>query len=186
MKYVFVLCIIAFSLIGCDGRKDSKTVLEDSLSEMRQKYQTKHEILFPQEHLKNVTDTIYSNGFQIRISNYTLNDKNILVSNTLEKERNTRIIKYYRVSESEITVCKDSKLLFVKHFNSDNFKYKTDSEFWNNATLEHVWVNDDIYNFEQMNINFSFINPIDNTYKMYRMHIDEKGIENTYLIEDHS
>lgn len=186
MKYILVLCFIAFSLIGCDGRKDSKTVIEKSITKLRKRHQVEHNIFFPKAHLQNVTDTIYSNGKRIRIKNYTIDNKAILVNSTLEKEKNIKTTKYHRVLESEITIYKDSKPLFTKHLNLENFKYKTDDEFWNNATLEHVWVNDDIYNLQRINIHFSFINPIDNTYKLYKMYVGEKGIENIYLIEDNS
>ncbi|MEO8774320.1 MAG: hypothetical protein ABI263_08330 [Gelidibacter sp.] len=58
--------------------------------------------------------------------------------------------------------------------------------FWDSATLQHVWVNQELSNIDDIILDISFINPKNDAYKVYRMSIDSHGHQTLNLIEERS
>lgn len=55
--------------------------------------------------------------------------------------------------------------------------------FWDNATLQHAWVNQELSNTNSVTLDFSFINLQNHNYKLYRMAIDADGHHSVTMIE---
>lgn len=76
-----------------------------------------------------------------------------------------------------------SKDVFRTHISAKQFKLLDSDLFWNTATLQHVWVNQDLSTVDDIILDMSFINPKNNAYRLYRMSIDLYGQESVNLIE---
>lgn len=185
MKNIIILLIfICIGLVSCDGRKSKHVALQESIEEFNKK-QTPPEIIsyYPEKYTEIVTDTIISNQIKIHIKNYSLENENVLISTT--ENQTSKKINYHRVFESEIVISDAQRTIFSTHISTNTFKkvYTGDS-FWSNATLQHVWVNQELSNSEQIQLDIAFINPRVNTYKLYRMSVDTNGQQEIHLIED--
>src|SRR5690606_8913551 len=135
----------------------------------------------PEAYVEIVTDTLISNGMNVHIKNYSLLDEQILISN--KNIGNSKEFKYQRVFESEIIVSNASKDILSTHISAKEFKTIDPDLFWDHATLQHVWVNQDLSTDVDIKLDISFINPTNNAYKLYRMSIDGNGKQTFNLIE---
>ena len=184
MKYVLIF-IIAFSsfFMSCDGRMSRNEALQNAVSEFNGKQARMLSITyFPREYTEIVTDTIIENAVKIRIKNYALMDENVLISS----QDNPPQLKYQRRFESDIIVHYASGVLFKIHLNAKTFQDNDHSLFWNNATLEHAWVNQEESNGKNVSIMVSFVNPETKLYRLYQLRIDKTGTCNTSLKENYS
>lgn len=111
-------------------------------------------------------------------------DNNVII--TTSSQENRKKIEYHRVFESEIVVFNKSEKILETTINAEIFKQQsTINSFWDNATLEHVWVNQESSNEDTVNLEISFINPKDKARKLYQMSIDKFGKYNTFLRDEH-
>lgn len=111
-------------------------------------------------------------------------DAEILMAESINTRQ--KVTKYHRVFESDIIVSIEDKIIYDHHISVEKFKNLSASKFWKNATLEHVWINQEASTPIKLSLGLSFINPKDKTYKLYEIHIDQLGNERLTLIEDHS
>jgi hypothetical protein len=184
MKYVIVF-LIAFTSVfmSCDGRKNRNESLRNAVSEFNNKLlQLDNITYFPKEYSEVVTDTIIENTIKIHIKNYTLMDENV----TISSQDHPHKMKYYRSFGSEIKVFDDSKLIFNSILNAKTFVYNTSGLFWDNATLDHVWVNQELSNKNRVNLDVSFVNPKTKSFKIYQLSIERNGNYKIYLKEEQS
>lgn len=182
---LLLLALISIICLSCDGRKTQKEALEHAISEFNLKNNVSEKVNYhPEAYVEIVTDTIISNGIKVHIKNYSLLDEQILISNTTDAT--SKEVKYQRVFESEIIVSKASKDILSTHISAKEFKTSATDLFWNNATLQHVWVNQDLSTDDDIKLDISFINPKNNAYKLYRMSIDGYGQQTLNLIEERS
>jgi hypothetical protein len=70
--------------------------------------------------------------------------------------------------------------------NAKTFVYNTSGLFWDNATLEHVWVNQELSNKDRVNLDVSFVNPKTKSFKIYQLSIERNGNYKIYLKEEQS
>jgi len=186
MKKSFLLIVlITIAFYSCDRRGSAREHLQNSISEFNDK-QTNLDLVayYPETYTEIQTDSIISNTFKVSIKNYTKMDSQILVSS--KKENNNTKLEYHRVFESEIRVAIASKTVFNTTINVDDFKDPSHTEFWNHATLEHVWVNQESSNSQELHLNVSIINPKNKAFKLYELAINTEGRHYLNLIEEHS
>ena len=134
---VIIFTLITALFMSCDGRQSQRESLQNALNDFN-KNQTPIDVIeyYPKEYTEIVTDTIISNTLEVKIKNYTLMDKQIpLISKSNEA---------HRVFESEVEVFASSTSVFKTIINAELFATQQDTPFWNHATLEHVWVNQDL------------------------------------------
>lgn len=184
MKNIFfIIVIISIAFISCDGRKSRSEALKASVEEFNEK-QSESEIItyYPKEYTEVVSDTLISNKVKVHIKNYSLLNESIVMLENYKSIPNSN--KQHRVFESEIVVSTPSKEILNIHISAKQFKSSYSDEFWNHATLQHVWVNQDLSTINDIKLDMSFINPSNNSYKFYRMSIDEHGQQRIELIEE--
>ena len=179
IRIYIILLIISVGFVSCDGRQNKRESLQKSITEFNTKYTQSQSItFFPKEYTEIVTDSIVSNRVKVSIKNYSSMDETIILASS---EKNTN---YHRVFESEIVISFSSKAVFSTYISAKEFKLNNiNDKFWNNATLEHVWVNQELSTEQTIQLDMSFINPKDKSFKLYRMSIDEKGQKLINLIE---
>lgn len=184
-KLLLLLVLLSVLSFSCDGRQTKKEALERAISE----FNLKHPVLeifnyHPETHVEIVTDTIISNNINIHIKNYSLLNEQILLSNMTTPT--SKEIHYQRVFESEIVVSSASKDIFSTHISAKQFKKTDTDQFWDSATLQHVWVNQDLSTTDDIKLDIAFMNPKSNGYKLYRMSINLYGQQSLNLIEERS
>ncbi len=182
---LFLIAIICIAFISCDGRKSKSMALKESIEEFNQNQSDIETVIYyPKEYTEVVTDTIISDGLKIHIKNYSLKNEAVLISSpkkTLQEEAT-----YHRVFESEIVVSTPSKIIFSGYISAAQFKEKSYDPFWNHATLQHAWVNQELSTTHHVQVDVSFINPKENSYKLFRISIGADGQEQINLIEENS
>lgn len=182
---VILLAIISIISLSCDGRQTKKEALERAVSEFNLKYcYTDTYSHQPRAYVEVVTDTLISNEVSVHIRNYSLLDEQILISKTTNST--AKDVKYQRVFESEVIISRASKDIFNIHISAKKFKTFDSDPFWNNATLEHVWVNQELSTAFDIKLDMSFMDPRNNAYKLYRMSIDAYGQHTLDLIKEQS
>lgn len=178
---VLFFTIIAIVFWSCDGRQTKKEALQRAVSEFNlRNFSSEISSYHPETYVEIVTDTIISNNITVRIKNYSLLDEHVLISNI------TKTINYQRVFESEITVSTASKAILSTRISAKKFEMIDTDPFWNNATLQHTWVNQELSSVNDITLDISFINPQNHAYRLYRMSIDSHGQQSLKLIEQHS
>ena len=186
MKNVLLLiALVAIICFSCDGRQTKKEALQVAVSEFNLKTTPLEVVTYhPKAYVEIVTDTIISNSVKVRIKNYTLLDEQILVSNNSDLTSNE--INYQRVFESEINISTYSKDILSTHISAKQFRTIEADPFWDTATIQHTWVNQELSTINDIKLDISFINPKNNAYKLYRMSIDAYGQQTLNLIEERS
>ncbi|WP_033958656.1 DUF4738 domain-containing protein [Psychroserpens jangbogonensis] len=184
-KSILIVILIAVAFFNCDRRGSARENLQNSISEFNEKH-TDLDIVsyYPETYTEVQTDSIISNTFKVSIKNYAKMDSQILMNSETDKTRTK--LNYHRVFESEIKITLDSKNIFNTTIRAEDFKDASQSEFWKNATLEHVWVNQETSNTKELNLGISIINPKSKAYKLYELIVNTEGKQDLFLIEEHS
>lgn len=181
---LFVVALTSIVCLSCDGRQTKKEALERAISKFNLKSSPIEMVTYqPEAYVEIVTDTIISNSIKVSIKNYSLLDEQILVSDVTDaiyKKTN-----YQRVFASEISISTASKDILNTHISAKQFKTINADPFWDNATLQHAWVNQELSTINDIKLDITFINPKNKAYKWYRMSIDSYGQQTLNLIEEH-
>jgi hypothetical protein len=180
----FIPVILLLTLASCDSRKSKIDRINDAVSEFNNNqrlidlrdYQ-------PESYAETKTDSIISKTFKVSVKNYTVMNQGILIKQTIKNLNKTSL--FHRVFESEIVVVVEDKIIYSNHISAEKFRSFESSEFWENATLEHVWVNQEQSNTTTLSLGVSIINPKNKAFKLYEILIDKSGNERLTLIEDH-
>lgn len=181
----FIIAIVSVVFMSCDGRKSKNVALKESVKEYNQRESNLVVVkYYPKEYTEVVTDTLLSNQVKVHIRNYSLDNEAILISNSDESA--TRKIKYHRVFESDVLITTPSRELFKTHISAIQFAFINPDEFWDNATLQNVWLNEELSTAEDIQLEMSFINPQNKSYKLFRMTVDRLGKHQIALIEENS
>jgi hypothetical protein len=181
---VVIIALIAVVGLSCDSRKTKKESLEQAVSEYNLKttpvpMATYH----PESYVEIVTDTIISNSVKVRIKNYSLLDEQILIS---DATNGIKKLNYQRVFESEISISTSTKDILNTHISAKQFRANDADPFWDNETLQHAWVNQELSTVYNIALDITFINPQNDTYKFYRMSINSNGKQTINVIEARS
>ncbi len=183
MKYIILVFVVAFGLFSCSKKETQRENLQNAVNEFSKQQGVLETVsYFPEQYTETQTDSIISNSFKVRIKNYTKMDADIHLNTT--RESNKKVDYYHRVFASDVKVTHKSKVILNTTLSADNFK--NTSPFWNSATLEHVWVNQELSNADALNLNVSFINPKSNAYKLFELVVTSDGTQRIHLIEEHS
>lgn len=184
-KSILLICLVAIAFFSCDRRGSAREHLQNSISEFNKKHTNLDVVTYyPETYTEVQTDSIISNTFKVSIKNYAKMDSQILLSS--ETEGNKSKINYHRVFESEINIALATKNILKTTLNAEDFKDASQPEFWNDATLEYVWVNQETSNTEEVNLGISIVNPKSKAYKLYELVVTTEGKQHLNLIEENS
>lgn len=188
MKQILFLCFaIAIILTSCDGRKTKKEFLDQAVVNYNLKYQTSEIANYKSnDTFRMVSDTIFSNNFSVHIENYSLPDHRFLLSQTLNK--NSVLISNYRQThKADIDVIFEGRTIMSTTVSGEKLRFKfTDFLFWEDASLQHAWVNQDLSTDDKIMIDISVANLLYNSYKLFRMSIGKNGQYNINLIDQNN
>lgn len=123
---LILISIFSVALTNCDGRKTKSEALKESVEKFRDSIEPINIVEYiPKVYSEVKTDTILSNGFVVKIKNYT--DMQNSVSHNYQVDSITTRTDIYRKWISEVSVEKDGKLIFNKIINDDFFLSEVDN-----------------------------------------------------------
>ncbi|OUS00011.1 hypothetical protein A9Q86_11240 [Flavobacteriales bacterium 33_180_T64] len=185
-KLAFIIAsILTLVFLSCDRRTSKKEHLEHAILEFNKKMNTANvNTYYPERYTEIKIDSIISNTFKVSINNYVSSNAKILIKESVKNLKKTS--EFHRAFESDILVSVENKIILKTHISAENFIDNSSSHFWKNATLEHVWVNQETSNKNKLSLGISFINPKNDSFMLYEMRIDKKGNKRLTLIEDQS
>ena len=180
LSFVFVLILWSFSY-----KSTKKERLQIAITEFNEKINSADLInYYPETYTEIKTDSVIGNTFRVKIKNYSSNHEGILVSSSIPNEQ--KDLDFYRTFKSEINVHVADRIVYSRDFKANDFDPHVDPDFWRNATLEHVWIDQWRSNSNTLAINVSFLNPLENTFKLYEIRIDTEGNASKRLIDQNS
>lgn len=181
-RSLVTILILNFLLFSCDGRTSSKAQLEKSVSEFSENFELlETHKFYPNLKTKIETDSLIADTFNVKIKNYSTADSFIQLNDSKENK-----FTHHRIFKSDILVTVKDDLILKRRISAENFSLTPKSGFWDNATLEHVWVNQKYSDSEFLSLGISIINPKLKSYKLYELRIDKLGNEMINLIEENS
>ncbi len=176
MNKLLMLFFLAFIvLVSCDGRDRAKKSNTDVLKEHKLLDSFSESIRhFPETYTETITDTILSNGYKVKIKNFTDMENSYLD----EFKQDSILYKhYYRDSKANISVTNNTVVfneLIDKTFflNFDNSL----STFFNKANLDGVWLNEEkTLSNSKITIDVVFCKPESDICEFFNLMIDENG-----------
>lgn len=182
-KPIFIILLVTIAFFSCNRLESKRENLQNSISKFSKKHVDLNVVTYyPEAYTEVQTDSIIANTFKVSIKNYSKMDSKILMNSETIEEKTK--INYHRVFESEITISLASKNLFQTTISAENFKNDKQPDFWNNATLQHAWVDQEASNNKEVNLGISFINPKSNAYKLFELVVNTEGKQIINLIEE--
>ena len=185
MKNILLLIgVISMISLSCDGRKTKKESLSAAISMFKLNNTSIQKVTYtPEAYVEIVTDTLISKNIKVSIRNYSLLEEHILFSDV--NHIPSKNIHYQRVFESEINITMHSKVIFSTCISAQQLRAIDSNPFWENATLQHTWVNQELSTLGDIKLDISFVNPKNDAYKVYRLSVDSSGQHTFNLIEGH-
>lgn len=173
LSTLFILILIILS--SCDGRerayKSNAEVL--SASDLLKSFSEETHFI-PKAPFEIFTDTILSNGFQVKIKYKAIEDD--LISKKTKSKNGSIIKTNYKNFEAKLIVYKKEKMVIEQTLNKDSFAKIGNSTFLQNAILQFVWIDYEALNDYYINLNTSFCIPETNSCKDFNIKIDSFGI----------
>lgn len=175
--------VLLIAVMSCDRRNSRSAQLKQAVSEFKTKQKTlQFNSYYPEHHTQIKIDSVISNTFKVSLNKFASTKNHIRLNETHKNSNNFQ--NYHRVFECDVTVSVLENIVLKERISVSSFPLKKSTEFWANATLEHVWVNQEQSNSKRLSLGISFINPQTSHFKLYEMQIDQNGNERFILIED--
>jgi len=172
-KYISILVLVfAIAIVSCDGR-DRVYKKNQDVFKLDDKTNSEKITYIPEAYTETKTDTIISTDFNIHIKYFSL------MNSSVELSKN----ELHRNFESQIIVYKKEKLIFNEMITKSDFINSNELQFWDNAIMQYVWLDEEQSNHSQVVINYSFLLPKTNTFQSFTLLIDQKGNRKIRRIE---
>ena len=171
-----ILAIVSLAILAtnCDGRQTQKQALDKAISEFNKKEQATTIVKYvPERYTEIQTDTIIENDFQVKITNKSLMNTNILSSESTVDNRKTTL--YHRIFQSEIKVYHKNKMVFDQTLSAKRLQRQFPELINDQTTLEHTWVVLEESSKDLATIAISFLNPKTDDHKLLKLSIGSKG-----------
>ena len=186
MKKLYLLVLLIVTFISCDGRYKAKRNHIDALKEAKLFESFSEELkFFPKEYTEIKTDTLLSNGFEIKIDYHSL--ENDFVIKTSKKSKDTSIRKHFKNFEANLYVLKSNIPIANNTINKSLFYNDTNKAFLDNAIMQYAWIDYNSVTKNSVQLNTSFILPETEKFKDFVITVYDDGkkiAEEINLIEN--
>lgn len=185
-KILILLTAIGLLLLNSCDRRKSKIDRIGEAVKVFNKNNTLNGLIsyYPKNYTETKTDSIISETFYVSVKNHSLMTDYVATKEPVKHK--SKITTVHRVFVSDITVRVNDQIIYNKHISAEKFKDSKSSEFWDDATLEQVWVNQEQSHAEKLYLQFSIINPKSKAFKLYEICIDTYGNEEIIELKDYS
>lgn len=168
-----LLLLVIMTLVACDGRHRKYKTNVEVLREhnMLDAFLEKAKFI-PEQYTEITTDTILSNGINIKIQYHSVADKYIL--GVSQPSHDTTKI-YYQNFEAQLKVSKDNTIILNKTIDKSYFFKQEDASFWNAAVMQFVWIDYSATTKNSVQLNTAFCIPDTDICKDFTLTIHENG-----------
>lgn len=184
MKYFFLILLAGVVIFSsCDGRTTKYDALKKSVEKFKNDTKlTDFTNYFPKIYAEVETDTILSNGYRVKIKNFTNMKRLVEVS----QYANGSETQYLRQIDSEITVYKDDKLIFKDVFSNAFTEHHNNQKIDVKSYLNNGISIDEMASLHKNKVVLITANtvPQNNQDAYYKLSIDEYGNSKIKKIED--
>ena len=177
MKYlIFIIFLISFTIISCDGRAKIYRSNQEILKEHGLYEAFSERITYiPESYLETSTDTILSHGYEVKMKSYTDMDNSFLSSYTKD---NILHKNYFRNINTHITILKNNQEISSKLITKDTIIEfdKSLEKSIHNTIIQGIWINEYaslIHN--NVTINVLLFEPETNKNINYSLKFDAQG-----------
>lgn len=157
--------------MNCDGRNrihktNAQVLTENNL------FDTFSEQLnfIPESKVEIVTDTVLSNGFQIKIKYYSVENNSIL-----KTKNNSTLKTHYKNFEAQLHVLKNGLFIHKSDINKTLFSALENKAFIEKAIMQYIWIDYEASTKQTLFLNTSLNIPNTEIYKDFILKIDEYG-----------
>lgn len=180
MKLICIIITVC-AFISCDGRERAYMTNEALLKENNLfEYFSEKLSFYPEYPVSINTDTILSNGFQIKLNYQVLENDTVIQSK--KNKQNTTHRYYYKNTESQLHVLKNNQSITHTTINKALFRNFETQEFWARAIMQYVWLNQEASTTHSIQLNTTFHIPNTEIYKDFILTFFDDG---TYNIKKH-
>ena len=185
MNKLILIIILVIGFVSCDGRHRAYKTNKEVLMEANLLESFTEALKFiPEQPTQIVTDTVLSNGFEVKI-NYQSKEDDFIIK-TIKSKNDTITKWHYKNFEAAFLVSKNNRELSQGIINKDLFKTFENSTFWNEAIMQYVWVDYEASTDKSVHIKTSFHIPNSKTYKDFLILVFDDGKIVTKQINTHS
>ena len=184
MKHIlFISILITVLFMSCDGRQSQRESLEAAVTKFKDSVGIIEVIkYFPEEYSENVTDTILSNGYRVKIKSFSDMEHYV----TQEFIKDTIVNKhYYRDYKSIVTIYRNDEEILSKEIDKSSFFKQNllDEVDLKNVILQGVSLNQSDFqsNTNFLQIDIWFCKPETDDCLNFKLSIDSDGKESTYF-----
>ncbi|MDO5971492.1 hypothetical protein Q4Q35_16925 [Flavivirga aquimarina] len=170
---VFILISVVM-LSSCDGRDRKYKTNAEVLKENKLLEAFTEEIKFvPETYTEIKTDTLLSNGFEVKIIYHSLEDNFVLET---RKSKNDSLVKiHHKNFEAQLLISKNNTVISKGLINKKLFYEFESATFWANAIMQLTWIDYNASNEDMLFLNTSFCIPNTGECKDFTLKIDEQG-----------
>jgi hypothetical protein len=172
---IFIL-FISIAFVSCDGRYKAYQTNEENLKAHKLYESFAEQVKYiPEAYFEATTDTILSNGFQVKITSYTDMENSYLNEFTKDSINHK---EYYRNINNTISILKNNKEITSTLITKETFINYNGSlqNAIKNKVIQDIWLNQyaSIIN-NKVTVNVLFQKPGTNDKKYYTLSFDENG-----------
>lgn len=177
IKTLGLVVSLTFMFLSCDGRYRTfeKPSFINSVDAQIITLSPQIKVI-PENNIISKTDTLLNANLKISVNYYSLENAMVTTLNKDGKEA------YFREFESEIKVFIHDQLTIKSIISKNDFKPNGESEFWESAVLQYVWLDEFKSTKDNIIINCSFLKPNSNAYKSYKVYFNREGHREIKLI----
>ncbi|GAA4944421.1 hypothetical protein GCM10023314_16790 [Algibacter agarivorans] len=173
-KLLILILASTIALTSCDGRDRVYKTNAEVLHESHLLNAFSQQIKFvPERSIKIETDTILSNGFQVKIKYHSVENNSIL--KTVKTKNDTITKVHYKNFEAKLEVLKNGKTINKSSISKVLFNEFENTSFWTNAIMQYIWIDHEASTKNKLYLNTSFHIPNTESYKDFILKMDEYG-----------
>jgi len=166
---LFFLTTILF--LSCDGKAST---FENHVESFKEKNTYKPKVnaikWIPENYIEIKTDTILSNGFQIKLIYNSVDEDSILKTDNTNSNQ-----VYYKNFEAKLYVSKNGVLVNQYRINKNLFQSFENQSYWKKAIMQSIWIDYEASTAISLVFNTAFYNLDTKMYKDYILKIDASG-----------
>lgn len=175
MNKLLFLFFLSITFLKCDGRDRKHKTNEEVLKQNNLLDSFSEDIIYhPENYEEHISDTVFSNGFHVKISNYT-DMNNSIASFKIRNEKSNN--HYFRKLISNVIITKDSKEIFNENLDGTFFKKvsKVINIDLDSCLISTISVEADLTKKNYVKLNCMFYEPKKNKASTYSMIVNEIG-----------
>ena len=174
------LFLLTIAFVSCDGRDRKHKTNAEVLNENNLLDSFSKKLVFiPEKPIQIITDTILSNGFQVKL-NYSSVENDIILK-TIKKENDTLTKIHYKNFKAKLEVFNNGKAINKSTIDKSLFLEFENNDFWSKAIMQFIWIDYNTSTKNTLHLNTSFNIPDTDIYRDFILKIDNLG--NIYIEE---